>query len=169
MGFSTRFCVNLLSLCAVLALAGACAKQPSNHGFTIRNVSVRQEPRQLNVTFAQDLRLSGVAINALQHGVPLTFSVNMELRDMETMTLLADEAKLYKISYLPLSQHYELRSADGNFSRTYPRLRHATNALSRLNLHFESGALAPGGYEFRVRTRLEQSSLPAPAGRRPGV
>lgn len=158
----TRSCPNLLRLCAIVLLTAACGNEAVDFGFSIEQVSLRAEPRQLNVGFTQDLRFSQESRDALQHGVALVVSINMELRDLETMTLMAHEQRFYEISYLPLSQRYELSARDGSFSITYPRMRHAVNALSSLNLRFETGLLSPGDYEFRARVKLEQSSLPAP-------
>ncbi len=154
------FCRSLLSL-LVICVAG-CSRGDTEHGFTIFNVGLQQEYRRLHVSVSQDLRFSREAVDALQHGVPLTLSMDMELRESSTLTLLADDSKLFEIRYLPLSQHYQLIALDSGESRTFPRLRHAVSQLASLKLAFETGPLAPGEYEFRTRMRLVHSSLPAP-------
>lgn len=155
-------CANPLRLLAVLVLVSGCRGEDVDFGFRIDNINLYPGPRALNVGFAQQLEFSWESRNALQHGVPLVISVSMEIRDSESLTLLATEQQLYEIRYLPLSQRYELLDASSKAVRNFPRLRHVVNALSSLNLRFDTGPLAPGDYEFRARVRLEQSRLPAP-------
>ncbi len=162
MASTTRSYASLASLWALLVLLAGCSGEPGDHGFQIRDVRLSPQARQLNVRFAQNLRLSPIALNALQRGVPLTVSVSMELRQQDTLILLANEQALYEIRYLPLSQHFELSNTATGEARSYPRLRHVFSALASLDLNLETGPLAPGGYEFRARTRLERSMLPAP-------
>lgn len=162
MGSTTRFYGNLLSLGLLAALITACTPDPGNHGFEIRQIGLRPEARQLSVDFTQNLRLSNAVAEALEHGVPLTISISMELRNQENLTLLADHQAHFEIRYLPLIQHYELSNLSTGEARSYPRLRHVTNALASLHLSFATGPLTPGGYEFRARTWLDRASLPAP-------
>jgi len=120
------------------------------------------EAHRLNVHIEQSLQFGDAAVDALRHGVPLTISIRMELRDQGTLTLLADGETRYEIRYLPLSEHYELVQAPGGQTRTFPRLRHVVSALSSLDIDFATGPLTPGSYQFRARTRLDRARLPAP-------
>jgi hypothetical protein len=86
----------------------------------------------------------------------------MELRDSMTLTLLADHSRLYEIRFHPLIQSYELSGPGIESGRNFPRLRHVMNELSSLSFEFKTGPLAPGRYEFRTRTRLDNARLPAP-------
>jgi hypothetical protein len=159
MASTTLLCSSLLS---VGLLLGSCGPAPTEYGFIARSVTVQPGYQRVLASLRQELTLSGAAAEALENGVPLTLRIEMELRDSLTLTLLADDFQRFEIRYLPLSEHYELRGPGTDDARTYPRLRHVIAALSSLQLNLGTGALAPGEYEFRVRTRLENARLPAP-------
>jgi hypothetical protein len=159
MASTTLYCASLLSAALLL---GACGPAIGEYGFSARSVTVQPGYQMVLASLRQDLTLSRAATEALENGVALTLRVEMELRDSRTLTLLADDFQRFEIRYLPLSEHYELRGPGAGDSRTYPRLRHVLGALSSLRLNLDTGALAPGEYEFRVRTRIENARLPAP-------
>ena len=79
MASSMPFYISLLSLLALCA--AGCSQGETEHGFHIHNVVVRQDVRRLHLTLTQDLRFSREAVNALRHGVPLTLSLDLELRE----------------------------------------------------------------------------------------
>ncbi|NIM70897.1 MAG: DUF4390 domain-containing protein [Xanthomonadales bacterium] len=143
-------------------LLTACAHEESGHGFRVDAVRVEPGYRNLSAQFDQHLRLSREAATALDHGVPLHISIDMELRDSRTLALLTNSTRSFELRYLPLSRHYRLTGPEQVEVRTFPRLRHALGALSDIRLVMDTGALAPGRYEFRTRVRLERSRLPAP-------
>jgi len=154
-----RSCASIAS--AVLLLAG-CVQSSGDYGFRILDVQIRPAYQRLSTRYTQELTLSGEAVEALEHGVPLTVQLDMELRDSQTLTLLADQTRRFEIRYLPLTQTYRLSGLDDGSQQDFPRLRHALGDLSRLDLDFSTGPLAPGLYEFRVRTRIDERRLPAP-------
>lgn len=158
MVFSMRLFTSLLSL----LLLAACVPADEGYGFRINQVRLTPGYQVLVAEYEQSLVLSREAIEALEHGVPLTLRVEMELRDAHTLTLLSDSFLRYEIRYMPLLQQYRLGSPDGGTPRTFPRLRHVLAALSELKLDLKTSPLAPGEYEFRARTRLENARLPAP-------
>lgn len=142
--------------------SGGCADEDRDHGFTIQGATIRVLRGRLAVHLDDSLQFSPEAVQALEHGVPLTISVDMELRNQETLNLLAEQERSFEIRYLPLSQHYQLTTVGTGQVRTYPRLRHAVSALTGLDLMLATGPLAPGDYIFRGRIRLDRASLPGP-------
>jgi hypothetical protein len=154
-----RRCTSWLSLALLI---GGCVQGSGDYGFRILEVQIRPGYQRLSTRYTQELSLSAEAVEALEHGVPLTLQLDMELRESHTLTLLADESRRYQIRYLPLTQTYRLNSLADGSQQDFPRLRHALGVLSRLDLDFATGPLAPGHYEFRVRTRLDERRLPAP-------
>jgi hypothetical protein len=146
-----------------LLLGGAgCEPEGPPYGFEM--LSVRVEPRT-NTVHAQTngrMRLSGLAKQALENGIPLFIEVVTEVRDAGGGGVYAKHDLRQEIRYLPLSERYQIQTDDGRETRTYPRLRHVLAELSRVQVDLETGALAPGPYEFRVRVRLDRTSLPAP-------
>jgi hypothetical protein len=159
MASTTLLSVSLLSLALLLT---GCTKSSGDYGFQISNVSVSTGHQKIHARYSQNLKLSRDAIAALENGVPLTLSLDMELRDAFTLTLLADDSRHYGIRFLPLNQVYELSFPDGSETRNFPRLRHVMAEMANLNIDFRTGPLAPGSYEYRARIRLDNSSLPAP-------
>lgn len=154
-----RGCVALLS--AALGLV-ACQSPTGDFGFEIESVGVQPGHQVILADFRQRLQLSREAADALEHGVPLTITIDLELRDARTLTLLAGQERHFTIRFLPLSQHFELTGPGLERPHTFPRLRHALADLAQLRLRLETGALAPGLYEFRTRVRLDNGRLPAP-------
>jgi len=149
----------LLSLALLL---GACAQPTGDHGFSIRSVDLRPGYQQVHVRLQQELAFSRDAIEAIEHGVPLTVTLEAELRDAHNLSLLADLQSHFVIQYLPLSEHYRLSGPEPGDVRNYPRLRHALAALGDVELDFRTGPLAPGHYELRTRLRLDNGRMPAP-------
>ena len=154
-----RAWLSLLSLCALLS---GCGQPSGEHGFYLRSVDVRPGYQIVRARLQQDLKLSREATEAIEHGVPVTLTVELELRDARDLTLLADDQRHYVIRYLPLSEHFQLSGRLGDETENYPRLRHALAALSGLDLEFSTGPLAPGPYELRARITLDNRYLPAP-------
>jgi hypothetical protein len=154
-----RACASLLSLGLLLC---SCAKPEGDFGFRILSADLRPGVQAIHTRLNQELVLSREASEALQHGVALTVTLELELRDATNLTLLAEEQRSYVIRYMPLSEHYQLSSPEPEQVRTFPRLRHVLAALGNVEFEFATGALAPGQYEFRTRTRLENGAMPAP-------
>lgn len=150
------------SLCSAAVLLCACAQPADDYGFRIREVLLKPGYQKISARYRQDLVLSRDAVEALEHGVPLTVQLQMELRDANTLTLLADESHRFVIRYRPLVQRYEISGPGAGNPRTYPRLRHVLKELATIDLELKTGPLVPGKYEFRGRTRLENTRLPAP-------
>ena len=126
-------------------------------------MEVRLSRRQLHVVVHQDASLSYEARRALLNGVPLIINVDTEVRDARSLTLLVDEVRRLEVRYLPLSKRFQLSTpGEEGASKNFPRLRHVLAELDELDLVMGTGPLAPGDYEFRVRVRLDRSSLPMP-------
>jgi len=156
-----RFCANLFSI-TVLFLAGCGQESTVDYKFAINNVSVSRAYQSLNVHLQQDLELSRQAREALEHGVTLTISLEMQLRNDDNMIVVRRDARHFQLRYLPLSERYQLSEEETSESRTFPRLRHLLAAIGDMNIRLSTGPLPPGAYELRTRTRLDESRLPAP-------
>lgn len=154
-----RGCASLFSL--TLLLAG-CGQPQGDFGFRIAAVQLSPGYQKIQARFEQDLSFSREAVEALEHGVTLTVTLDMELRDAATLTLLSEHEEHYQIRYLPLSERYQLSGGQNPLLQTYPRLRHALAALGTVDADFRTGALAPGRYEFRTRVYLDPERMPAP-------
>jgi hypothetical protein len=146
---------------AALLLASCSDGDPGGR-FEVGAVDASWANGRMDVRFEQDLRLSPEARDALEHGVPLTLTVELVLRESRTQTRVKKERSLYEIRYLPLSEHYQLSHVDGEERLTFPRLRHALAELGSLRLSFETGALPAGEYELLARSFLDKQKMPPP-------
>lgn len=156
-----RFYANLLSLMA-LGLAACGGQETPAYSFTINDVSVRSAYQSLNVHLQQGLELSEQAREALEHGITLTLSLEMELRNDNNMIVVRRDTRRYQLRYLPLNESYQLLDDHSGEQQTFSRLRHLFAALGSLDLSVPTGPLPPGGYELRTRIHLDENRLPAP-------
>ena len=156
-----RFYASLLSV--FLLFLAACGQEAEvDYGFTINKVSVNRAYQALSVNLQQDLVLSQQAREALEHGVTLTIMLEMELRNDNNMIVMRRDARRYRLSYLPLSERYQLSEEDSGELHSFPRLRHLLAEINVLDVQLATGPLPPGSYELRTRIRLDESQLPAP-------
>ncbi|MCW8925255.1 MAG: DUF4390 domain-containing protein [Xanthomonadales bacterium] len=156
-----RFCANLLSL-MVLGLTACGGADTPGYSFTINDVSVTSAYKSLDVHLRQGLELSEQAREALEHGITLTISLEMELRSDNNMIAVRRDTRLYMLRYLPLNESYQLQDDRSGEKWAFPRLRHLFAALAELDVRLDTGPLPPGSYELRTRIRLDESRLPAP-------
>lgn len=166
MGFSMPGCAKsadfpkALFLLGVMLMLSACGQTASERRFEIKNADLRWSNGRLTVGLEQNLTLSNEARNALRHGVPLTFQVELIVRDTGTQTRVEEHQEEYEIRYLPLSDRFQLTQPGGDEIKTFPRLRHLIAELADLRLSLRTGALPDGSYEVLTRTRLDRRKMP---------
>jgi len=146
----------------MIALAGCGPRQALDYAFAIRQVTISPAYRSLDIHVQQDLELSQQAREALEHGVPLTIRLDLELRNDNHMIAARHDARRFLLRYLPLSERYQFAEEETGESKAFPRLRHMLAALDDLSIHFATGPLPPGNYELRTRISLDESRLPTP-------
>lgn len=156
-----RFYASLLSV-VLLGLAGCVREESLDYGFVIHDITVNSAYQALDVRVQQGLDLSEQAREALEHGITLTISVEMELRNDNNMIVEQRDARRFQLRYLPLNDSYQLLDEDSGQQQTYSRLRHLFAEMATLDIRLATGPLPPGGYELRTRVRLDESRLPAP-------
>lgn len=153
----------LTSLLIFCLLLSACGQSVPGQGFEIRSVSARGSSQGVTVNISQTLRLSEEARTALEQGVPLVIRVDMDLVAVNQSGSVKEHSTLWELSYLPLSEHYQLSRLGENNIQTFPRLRHALADLGRVRIDLDlptGQALVP--YVLSVRLKLDQRRLPAP-------
>ena len=146
-----RFYASLLSI-AMFCLAGCGQEGVVDYGFTIKSVSVSSAYQSLHVHLQQDLKLSEQAREALEHGVTLVVSLELELRNDNKMIVVQRDARHFQLRYLPLSERYQLSEEETGESRTFSRLRHLLAAIADLNINLSTGPL-PSGSAGRRKPR----------------
>ncbi len=153
--------VQVTSIVALL-LAGCGKQETVDYGFSIRNVDISHSYQSLSVHLQQKLELSQQAREALEHGVMLTISLEMELRNDNDMIVVRRHVRRFSLSYLPLSKRYQLSEEETGKLQTWLRLRHLLASFDNLNVQLATGPLPKGSYELRTRVRLDKGRLPSP-------
>ena len=148
---------------ALLVLA-ACAPESGEFGFHIRRVDTHIKADALQVVVHQTVDLSAEAQQALTHGVPLFIRTEISLRPRATRRTLARAEREFEIRYLPLSDLYQVSTAQPFQVRTFPRLRHVLAAVGTvdLDLGISSPGLPSDDLELRVRCSLNKRHMPPP-------
>lgn len=126
-----------------------------------------QEPRVL-VDADIVYRLNPVVQEALDHGVPLTFELHLQLRPADAWIWESDIADIRVRSvlrYHPLSSLYELRELESGSKTNYATRQAALRALGRIRGYpvvardqLESGK----EYVLKLRAFLDNDALPLP-------
>ena len=156
-----RYYASLLST-ALLILA-SCGQGPAlDYAFAIKNVSIRPAYQSLDIHLQQDLELSAQARAALEHGVTLTVTLEMELRSDNDMIVTRRDARRFQLRYLPLSERYQLSEEKTGELKAFTRLRHMLAAMDDFSVQLATGPLPSGSYELRTRVSLDESHLPTP-------
>ncbi|HET6565420.1 MAG TPA: DUF4390 domain-containing protein [Xanthomonadales bacterium] len=150
--------LKLSCLFSLLLLLG-CSDRNGDFGFELTGLKSRISGQQLKVELKQNISLSPDARAALENGVPLHIEIRAEL-DAAAETITA--FRRFEIRYMPLSDHYQLSSAQPAWVRTFPRLRHALAELSEVELDLPLENVAAGEYQLSARSWLEKRRLPAP-------
>ena len=151
------------ALClTMLLLAGCARKSDIDYGFSVNNVSVKPGFQSLSVNLELELELSQQAREALEHGVTLTISLDMELSNDNNLIVEKRDSRRFNFRYLPLSERYQFSVEETGELQAFSRLRHLLAAFNNLNLELSTGPLPRGDYELRTRIRLDERRLPAP-------
>jgi len=160
-GCAKSECIGLC-LVALLLMLGGCSQAPAQNHFEIKHLEAQWADGRLEVTCEQKLQLSAKARSALLHGVPLTITLELIVRELSSQARVDSETWHYEIRFLPLSEHYRVTGVRGHGVATFPRLRHALTELSSLHLSLATGALPAGQYEVLMRSHLDYRNMPPP-------
>lgn len=158
-------------LATVLLVSGLClapAAQAQETDIVIRDVQAELRDKAWYLSARVDYQLNRQMLDALQNGIRLTFSLEVEvnesrnwLPDSEVTTLQRD----YELSWQPLSRGYLVRDTISNEQTTHTTLfaaLHALGTISGLPL-IEASLLDPEAHhEIRLRALLNQQRLPGP-------
>jgi hypothetical protein len=112
-----------------------------------------------------DFALAGPLRDAVEHGIALYFSVDLEIlrgRWYWFDKRLVSESLVYRLSYSPLTRQYRL--ARGGLAQPFDSLEQALATMRRVRQWrvADAGALDGGNVRGRIRLRLDTSMLPKP-------
>jgi len=148
----------------LLAALSACNNDARDYGFEVSSLDATINSDEASISSQLDIRLSDAAQLALERGIPLTLRIHFRARKDSWLpgSTIATAEHVYKMSYLPLSEHYALTDMITGIQQTFPRLRYLISSLSRQNQVILLGDPGPGSYVIQVRAELDLRKLPAP-------
>jgi len=159
-----RLVLQVLLILWMLATASPVAAE-----FTVAKVETRYEGNRLVLDLGIDYGFSEEALEALDHGVPLTLEVHIQLRGVDDWVWdpsLIDQRLRYVIRYKPLSEHYLVSPLPGHDGVSYVT-RDATIAalgeIHGLQLASKKQLRAAGGpFALWIKAALDTDGLPLP-------
>ena len=152
----------------MLAAALLCAGVRADERIGVAHASlvVRQGPDPGAFVDAQfDLTLPAALRDAVDHGIALYFSIDLEVTRSRWYWFdrkLVDEAIEYRLSFSPLTREYRL--ARGGLAQPFETLDQALATMRHVAQWrvADSTLLEGGNARARIRLRLDTSMLPKP-------
>lgn len=147
-----------------LSLVGCGSDRPADWHLDFIEPRLAWSPEGLDFIAGVDLEPSPAMLEALERGVSITFLVALRASSGEVWLPGLDERRRhrFRISYLPLSRHYQLSDLHNDTRATFPRL----NMLIRALRDPRSWSIPLEGGEavslVRARIRLDRTRLPSP-------
>ncbi|MBK1642141.1 hypothetical protein CKO12_09680 [Chromatium okenii] len=163
-----RGALALSVILTLLASSVAWAPARASDDFTIHPPQLQLEDEVYVLNSAIDVHLSPAALEALEHGVPLTIVVQIQVRRAKAWLWengLLDQQLRSVIRYKPLSDGYEVYRLPGHRGRSFVTQDAALRALGEISnfrlLHREK--LNPDDeYEVQLKVFLDIEELPLP-------
>ncbi len=165
---SARKTLGVLALLVWTLLAPHPGGFAHARGFSIQQVETYQQTGQILLNARAALEFSPVALEALDHGVPLTLVFHVRLRRAGSWIWedsLVDDQWRCVIRYRPLSGRYEVYRLPGNQRQEFVTRDAAIRALSELTDQtlIAQARLDPQvEYELRLKVFLDIEELPLP-------
>ncbi|HTT08823.1 MAG TPA: DUF4390 domain-containing protein [Gammaproteobacteria bacterium] len=154
-----------LPLAWQIALPATARAEP---GIVVEAASARVEHDIYLVDARLRYELSEEARQALESGIPLTFTVEVEFRERRSYLwdpVVADSRHFLRLEYHVLSRSYLVSDLTIKTRQSFPQLQEALDALGTIHnmAVVERNLLDPNAsYQARLSARLEIESLPAP-------
>lgn len=137
-------------------------------GINIRQAASRLQDNTFVIDAEIDYEFSGVALEALENGVPLTVDIHVQVRRDGAWIWEEDVTDFHKrrqLRYLPLSSAYEVIGFEGEEKRRFISRLAAIEALGEIqNMPVvEAKQLETGEtYRMEIRSKLDIEALPVP-------
>lgn len=157
---SARLSAIAIAAC-LLAGCGALAQQQPG-ALSVRAARMAGTSDAPVLELALDCRLSGPMLDALDHGIPLTFRVRIDAARWRFLPSDARSEQRIELRYFPLSRRYQLRDLDAIADvRSFATPGNLLAGLNSLRLPLPAKfATLPRGATVRIDAGLETSALP---------
>ncbi len=157
----------VLFLVCFLYLGLAWAEEPAGE-FAVRSAETTLVDKVYRLNTRLSYQLSEEALGALQKGIPLTITLNIEvLRQREYLWAekIASIEQGYQLSYHALTQQYLVKNTNTGVHASFQTLKMALNHLSVVENFplLDAQLLLPDAQYFaRLRAHLDLETLPVP-------
>jgi hypothetical protein len=153
----TRAALLMFALC-VLGGCGALEQQTPG-ALGVRSAQVLAVAGNAVLELGLDCRLSGPMQDALDHGIPITFAI--DVRAGGWARTFAATTQHIELRYFPLSRRYLLREVGSDDVRSFASQAHLLAALGSLRLTLpREFAQLPTGAPLHVRAAIDATALP---------
>lgn len=163
---------HLRALLIVILILGSIGLVPAAHAqdpdIVIQDARTELRDRVWYLSARIDYQLNRQMLDALQNGIRLTFSLQVEVNEVRNWLPDSEVAALqrdYELSWLPLSRSYLVRNTGSDEQSSHTTLYaalHGLGTVTDLPL-VDAGLLEPDArYEVSLRTLLDQKNLPGP-------
>jgi hypothetical protein len=158
----------LAQACLGLVLTVVWSQAAYSQEVTVDNISTHLDDKVYRLDADFNYALSPPILEALNSGVVLTISLDIEVykpRQIIWDDVLASLEQKYQLRYHALTEQYLLRNLNSGAEDVYPSADAALFFMGRVRgLPLIDAALAEEGkeYQVRLRSRLETGSLPVP-------
>ncbi len=139
----------------------------ADYGFRVLSAELVPSEGQYLLNAAIDYRFSDPAIDALEHGVPLTLDVRLKVQRHRNYwldeTVLSESRRLH-IRYHPLAKSYQILLESGAAPSSFASLTALLNALGEIRgWRMPLERLPPGPeYWAALSVKLDIEALPLP-------
>jgi hypothetical protein len=150
-----RLWKNINSIICCVALAG-CVRAPD--ALVVQGATLSASTLEVR----SDWRPDAHVLDALDHGIALTFAIRLRARAPMALGwshTVAERMRHVQLRYFPLVRQYQLRDLDSGDTRAYAARAQALAALGDLRLPLSDWS-AHGAHGFDVRIALERDALP---------
>lgn len=153
-----RACVRLLVACCVLLAGCGLLLQQESGSLGVRNAQLLAFGGSAQLELGLDCRLSGPMQDALDHGIPVTFVIDVRAGSWGSAVRATPRVEL---RYFPLSRRYQLRSGNADDVRSFGTQAWLVAALGSLRLNLPATFThLPAGTKLRVRAAIDPAALP---------
>lgn len=153
--------------CFMLAFSVLACAAGDDTGFHIvrAELPVRQGQHQLDVDI--DYGFSNAVIDALDHGVPLTLVIKLDIVRESAWpwdAYVLQERKNFEIRFYSLTKNYQLTLLDTGEKRSFVSLNSLVRKMGKLSIVLDKGSRLIHGarYQARVAVTLDIEALPLP-------
>jgi hypothetical protein len=155
----------LACLMLIFSLQAYAAGDDTGFRIVRADLPLRQGLHQLDVDI--DYGFSNAVIDALDHGVPLTLVIKLDVTPENAWpwdAYVLQERKNFEIRFYSLTKNYQLTLLDTGEKRSFVSLNSLVRKMSKLSIVLENGRRLIRGvhYQARVAVTLDIEALPLP-------